>query len=187
MMSNLSTTNLTKNFNTENFNPGASHLKMMSWYIINLIIFKSGIIPFSNVLVWFLRLFGSTIGRDVRIKPHIQIKYPWKLIVGDHSWLGNCIIENLDQVTIGAHVCISQGATLLTGNHNYKHQHFNLMTDSIVIEDGAWISANSTVCPGVVARSHSVLCVGSVANKKLEAYSIYKGNPAVFIKKRVIT
>jgi putative colanic acid biosynthesis acetyltransferase WcaF len=186
MMNNLSTTKLAKNFNTENFNLGASYLKLMSWYIINLLVFKSGLIPFSNVLVWFLRLFGSTIGQDVRIKPHIQIKYPWKLIVGDYSWLGNCTIENLDQVTIGSHVCISQGASLLTGNHNYNHQNFNLITNPIVIENGVWIAANSTVCPGVVAKSHSVLCVGSIANKDLEAYSIYKGNPALFFKNRLI-
>jgi putative colanic acid biosynthesis acetyltransferase WcaF len=179
-------TQLTKNFDTGNFSIGAPYIKVISWYLVNLLFFRSGLMPFSNILVWILKIFGSTIGRNVRIKPHIQIKYPWKLSVGDNSWLGSCIIENLDQVTIGRHVCISQGALLLTGNHNFSLQNFNLMTQPIIIEDGVWLSSNSLVCPGVIAKSHSVLCVGSVANRNLEAYSIYKGNPAFLVKKRVI-
>lgn len=179
-------TRLRKNFDTEDFKVGASVFKVILWYMVNIIFFRSGIVPFSNMLVWLLRSFGSTIGRDVRIKPQIQIKYPWKLRIGDFSWLGDCRIENLDYVTIGKHVCISDSALLLTGNHDYKTKYFKLMTAPIIIEDGVWISASSVVCPGIVARTHSILCVGSVASKDLEAYSIYQGNPAYFIRKRVI-
>ena len=179
-------TTLKKDFDTEDFKVGASVFKVISWYLVNIIFFKSGIVPFSNILVWLLRIFGSTIGRGVRIKPQIQIKYPWKLSIGNFSWLGDCKIENLDHVTIGKHVCISDGAVLLTGNHDYNTKYFKLITAPIVIEDGVWISASSVVCPGIIAQTHSMLCVGSVANKDLEAYSIYQGNPAKFVRKRVI-
>ncbi|MBC7568033.1 MAG: colanic acid biosynthesis acetyltransferase WcaF [Pedobacter sp.] len=186
MTNNNLTTQLSKEFDTGNFKVGASCTKVICWYIVNIVFFRSGIMPLSNVLVWLLRIFGSTIGQDVRIKPHIQIKYPWKLTVGDYSWLGSCIIENLDQVTIGNHVCISQGAMLLTGNHNYNLQTFDLFTGQIILEDGVWICANSIICPGVTAESQSVLCVGSVANKSLKANCIYQGNPSQLVKKRKI-
>src|SRR5690606_29241247 len=131
-------------------------------------------------------VFGTKIGKDVRIKPGIYIHYPWKLQIGDHSWLAECRIENLAEVIIGKNVCVSQRAMLLTGNHNYKSANFDLITKPIILEDGTWIGANATVCPGITVKSHAVLTVGSVATKDLEPYTIYQGNPAVKVKERVI-
>ena len=123
------------------------------------------------------------IGKGVVIKPSVNIKYPWKLIVGDHVWIGeNVWIDNLAEVFISDNVCISQGAMLLTGNHNYKLSTFDLIIGTITLEDGVWIGAKSVVCPGVKCASHSVLTVGSIATKNLEPYIIYQGNPAIKIK-----
>jgi len=179
-------TQLKKDFDKKDFDAGASILKIMLWYFTNVIFIRSGIIPFSSVIVFLLRLFGAKIGKDVRIKPGIYIHYPWKLTVGDHSWLAECRIENLAEVNIDANVCVSQKAMLLTGNHNYKLVNFDLITKPIFLEEGAWIGANATVCPGITVKSHAVLTVGSVATRDLEPYSIYQGNPAVKIKDRVI-
>lgn len=151
-----------------------------------MLLFRSGLMPSSSVLVWILRLFGAKIGKDVRIKPYIYIHYPWKLSIGDYSWLAECRIENLAEVSIGNNVCVSQKAMLLTGNHDYKKADFDLITKPIVLEDGVWIGANAVVCPGVTAASHAVLTVGSVATKDLESFSIYQGNPAIKVKDRVI-
>ena len=86
----------------------------------------------------------------------------------------------------GAKICISQGALLLTGNHNYTVSTFDYRNAPIVIEDGAWIGAKAVVCPGVMVRSHAILTVGSVATKEMNAYGIYQGNPAKMIRKRII-
>ncbi len=134
-----------------------------------------------------LRLFGARIGRGVVIKPAVNIKYPWKLIVGDHCWIGeNVWIDNLADVKIGSHVCLSQGAMLLTGNHDFTSPSFDLKPAEIVLHDGVWIGARAVVCPGVTCRSHAVLTVQSVATRDLEAYSVNQGNPAVKVKDRVI-
>ena len=74
----------------------------------------------------------------------------------------------------------------LCGNHNYKKPTFDLGIKPILLEDGVWIGTQSVVCPGITCRSHSVLSVGSVATSDLETYSIYQGNPARFIRKRII-
>ena len=179
-------TQLHKNFDTGDFKVGAPIFKQILWYFTDVIFFKSRLMPVSSVLVALLRLFGSRIGIEVRIKPGIHIKYPWKLEIGDYSWLADCYIDNLDQVKIGKNCCISQQAVLITGNHNYSRTNFDLMTGPIVLEDGAWIGAAATVGPAVTLHSHAVLIMGSVANKNLMAYSIYQGNPAVKVKDRVM-
>lgn len=81
---------------------------------------------------------------------------------------------------------LSHGAMLLCGNHTYKLTTFDLMVGEIHIEEGAWVGAKCTVCPGVTMHSHSVLTVGSIATKDCDAYGIYQGNPAVKVKERVI-
>ena len=75
---------------------------------------------------------------------------------------------------------------LLCGNHNYKKPAFDLEIGEITLEDGVWIGAQALVCPGITCRTHSVLSVKSVASKDLEAYGIYRGNPAVKQKERTI-
>lgn len=182
----METTQLRKAFKKSGFDVGASPWKVMCWYMISILLFRSGILPFSNILVYILKLFGATIGNDVRIKPGVHIRYPWKFTMGDHSWLADSYIDNLDQVTIGKNVCISQQAMLLTGNHNYKLVSFDLITSPICIEDGVWIGAKCLVSPGVSAGSHSVLTAGSTAVKNMEAYGIYQGNPAIKTRQRQI-
>jgi putative colanic acid biosynthesis acetyltransferase WcaF len=109
------------------------------------------------------------------------------LEVGDYSWIGEQVwIDNLGNVRIGAHCCLSQGAMLLCGNHNYKLTSFDLKVGPIILEDGVWIGAQSVVCPGVTCGSHAVLSVGSVAQKDLKPYTIYSGTPAIEIRERVI-
>ena len=132
-------------------------------------------------------MFGTKIGKGVHIKPSVNVKYPWLLKIGNYVWIGeNVWIDNLAIVTIGDSVCLSQGAMLLTGNHNYKLPTFDLIVKEINIEDGVWIGAKSIVCPGVTCQTESILAVGSVATQDMEKGGIYQGNPAVRVKTRVI-
>jgi putative colanic acid biosynthesis acetyltransferase WcaF len=167
---------------------GASRVTQFCWYFINVLVFINPLNPVSSLKIFFLRLFGARIGKGVRLKPAINIKYPWKLTVGDYAWIGERVwIDNLAPVEIGNHVCISQGAVLLTGNHDYTRTGFDLIVKGIRLEDGVWIGAGAMVCPGVTCESHAVLAAGSVATQHLSAYRIYQGNPAVAVKERAIT
>ena len=152
-----------------------------------MIFFKT-ILPFpSGMKVWLLRAFGTKVGQGVVIKPDLNIKYPWFLEIGDDCWIGEGVwIDNLANVKLGDNVVLSQGAYLLTGSHDYKKATFDLILDNILLEDGVWIGAKATVCPGVTCHSHSVLAVGSLATKDLEAYGVYQGNPSVLKRQRTI-
>ena len=174
-------------FKNKDFYPGNLILRIL-WYLFSLFFFKSSWLPFSFFKVFILRIFGAKIGKSIVIKPSVNIKYPWKLSLGNHVWIGeNVWIDNLDNVVIGNNVCISQGAFLLCGNHNYKKDSFDLITKPIIVEDGVWIGAKSTVLPGVTAKSHSILSAGSVTSKNLETYSVYRGNPAEKVSIRTIS
>ncbi len=163
-------------------------LKNLLWFITNSIFFNSFLPVPMSFKSMIMRAFGAKIGKSVVIKPGVNIKYPWLLSVDNYVWIGERVwIDNLVEVNIGESACLSQGAMLLTGNHDYTLSTFDLRVGKIVIEAGAWIGAKAVVCPGVTCKSHSVLAVGSVATKDLEPYSIYQGNPAVFVKKRNIT
>jgi putative colanic acid biosynthesis acetyltransferase WcaF len=155
------------------------------WF--NALFFDSYFFPFSNCKSWILKQFGAKVGKRIVIKPKVNIKYPWNIKIGDDVWIGESVwIDSLTNISLGNNTCISQGAYLLTGNHNFNTTTFELITKEIVIEDGVWIGAKSIVAPGVTCFSHSVLTANSIATKNLEPYSIYQGNPAVKIKDRVI-
>jgi putative colanic acid biosynthesis acetyltransferase WcaF len=174
-------------YNNSWYKTGRSAIVVLLWYFVNVLFFLNPLMPVSKIKVILLRLFGAKIGSGVVMKPGVNIKYPWLLSIGNAVWIGeNVWIDNLIKITIGDNVCISQGALLLTGNHNYKKSSFDLIVKEIVIEEGVWIGARTVVCPGVHCHSHAVLTVGSVAGSDLEQYAVYQGNPAVKIRDRKI-
>lgn len=174
-------------FTTGSFDKGAGFVKQVLWYMINALIVRASWNPNMKIKICLLRLFGAQIGKGLVLKNNVTIKFPWKLVVGDNVWIGeNVWIDNLDKVVIGSDVCISQGALLLTGNHDYTLPTFDYRNAPIYIEDGAWIGAKSVVCPGVMVCTYAILTVGSVATKDMESYGIYQGNPAVKIRERIV-
>jgi putative colanic acid biosynthesis acetyltransferase WcaF len=182
----MNKTDLSK-FENSWYKPGGNILKRTLWYFINVLFFLNPWNPISSLKVFLLRLFGAKIGKGVVIKPSVNIKYPWRLSVGDNVWIGEKVwIDNLANVKIEDNVSISQAAMLLCGNHNYKKTTFDLITGEIKLEEGVWIGAFSIVAPNVTCKSHSILAVNSVATKNLEAYTIYQGNPAIEVRKRTV-
>lgn len=174
-------------YDNRGYHPGAGAFKRIVWYVVNALVFNSWLFPLSSVKCVILRLFGANVGSGVVIKPRVNIKYPWYLSVGDHAWIGEgAWIDNLAWVRVGANVCISQEAYLLTGNHDYKDLAFGLITGEIILEDGAWVGARSIVCPGVRMGRESVLAVASVLSKDARSNGIYRGNPAELVRERTV-
>lgn len=149
-------------------------------------LFVSSWIPGSRHRIMILRLFGARIGKHVNIKPHTKVKFPWRLELGNYTWIGeSCWIDNLSSVKIGSNCCISQGVYLCTGSHDWSKETFDILTKPIDIEDGVWLAAKSIVGAGVNIQQGAVLALGSVATRDLLANTVYQGNPAVAVKKRI--
>lgn len=165
-------------FSSAGFNRGASRLKEALWVLLGAPIL-SICVPGSRWRVGLLRLFGAQIGRCTVWKPRVRVKFPWRLAVGNHSWIGEAVwIDNLAQVTIGDHVCISQGAYFCTGNHDWSVPEFDLVTAGIVLETGVWIGARAILTPDCRAEAGAVVTAGSVVSGRLEPFTIYRGVPA---------
>jgi putative colanic acid biosynthesis acetyltransferase WcaF len=169
------------------YRPGRGFLTRTLWHYVNVIFLQSPLNPSSLVKRIVLRWFGAKVGTGVILKPGISVKYPWNIEIGDYSWIGeNAWLDSLDKITIGAHACISQGAYLCTGNHDWSDPAFGLIVKPITVEEGAWVGARAVVLPGVTIANHSVIAAGAVITGNTEPYTVYSGNPASAIKTRVI-
>ena len=166
---------------------GASLWVEALWYFVALPMLRSYWITSSGFRCMLLRLFGAKVGYGVYVKPGLRVKFPWYLEVGDHSWLGEDLwIDNLTHVRIEAHCCLSQGAYLCTGNHDWSSPNMRLFARSIVCKRGSWVGAKSIICPGVVSGEGAIVITGSVVTKAVPAMEVHGGNPARFLRHREI-
>lgn len=171
-------------YDNQHYDPGPLPRRMF-WYVVSRLFFETRLPWPYSIKRSLLSLFGCRLRDGLIIKPDVKIKYPWFLDIGAHCWIGEGVwIDNLCQVTLGDHVVLSQGAYLVTGNHDYKKSSFDLMLDPIEIKSGTWIAAKSIVCPGVTIGECAVLTAGSVATQSLAPHGIHSGNPATLKRKR---
>jgi putative colanic acid biosynthesis acetyltransferase WcaF len=172
-------------YNNDAFSRGAPVCKEFSWRLIQWLFFRADFVKAYGLKCSVLRFLGAKVGRNVAWKPSAKLTFPWKLSVGDNSWVGEeAWLLNLDEIRIGSEVCISQRVFLCTGSHEWKKVSFDLITKPIVIEDGVWICANVFVGPGVTIGKNSVVTAGSVVMQDLPANMICSGNPCLPVKAR---
>jgi putative colanic acid biosynthesis acetyltransferase WcaF len=97
-----------------------------------------------------LRAFGATIGRNVFIRHRVRILWPWKLAIGEDSWIGEDVwLLNLEPIHIGSNVCLSQRVSIISGSHDRRSPSFEYDNAPICIGNGAWLAFGSTVLRGV--------------------------------------
>ena len=151
----------------------------MVWYFLKVFFFLSAWPWPSRLKTAILRAFGARIGKGVVIRPRVNITMPWRLDIGDHSWIGEEVyLLSLDRISIGSHCCISQRAFLCTGNHDFRDVSFSFQGSPIVLGDGAWVGASVFVGPGVEIAQEVVVTAGSVVLKSLPKGMVCSGNPA---------
>jgi putative colanic acid biosynthesis acetyltransferase WcaF len=169
----------------EGLDRGRPLLVEVAWYLAKWLLFLTAFPVPSALKRAVLRLFGAQIGKGVIIKPRVNIHLPWKLIVGDFSWIGEEVfILNFERVSIGAHCCVSQRAFLCTGNHDYSKPEMPYRNRPISMEDGVWVGAQAFVGPGVTLGNEAVITAGSIVIKDQPAQMVCSGNPCAAIRAR---
>ena len=143
--------------------------------------------PFFAWRRFLLRLFGAKIGKKAHIDPSARIYLPWNLILGDEASIGEkALIYNLGKITIGDRATISQRAHLCAGTHNYSDPSMPLLRLPIKIGAQAWICADVFVGPNIKIGESAIVGAASVVVKDVPPWKIFAGNPARFIKKRIL-
>jgi len=172
-------------FDNSWYDPGRGPVMRVLWFFLGLPLLRCSMIPGSGFRRALLRLFGARVGRGAVIKPGVRVKYPWLLIVGNHAWIGeDAWIDNLAPVSIGDNACLSQGAYLCTGNHDWADTSFGLVVRPIVLMSGSWVGARAVVCPGVSVWECGVAAAGSVVIHDIAPFEIHSGNPASRVRYR---
>ena len=153
------------------------------WLLLGLLVASS--IPGSQMRTALLRLFGARIGDGVVFKPRIVIKFPWKLAIGDNTWIGEGVwLDNVDQITIGSDCCLSQGVYVCTGNHDWSKETFDLVIQPVTVNAGAWLGAFARIGPGVTIGEDAVVAMGAVALEDVADNAVVQGNPATTLRQR---
>lgn len=164
---------------------GRSKFVEVAWHLARRLFFTTSFPWPSSVKAAILRAFGARVGRSVVLKPRVAIHFPWKLVLGDHVWIGEkAWILNFEPVTVGSHACISQDAFLCTGNHDYRTNDFRYRNAPIRVGQGAWVGARAFIAPGVKIGRECVVCAGSVVTRDLPDEMVCAGNPCVPVKHR---
>lgn len=111
------------------------------------------------------------------------------LVAGEYSFIGSkCVIYPL--VEIGAYSMLAPEVKIIGGDHNYKTIGVPIifsgrdLQKKTVIGKDVWIGYGTVIMRGVTIGDGSIVSANSVVVKDIPPYSIYGGNPAVFIKMR---
>lgn len=165
--------------------PGAPWLVLTFWFCCGAPLLGARWLPGSAWRVLLLRGFGARIGPYCRLKPGLRVKFPWRLKVGQACWLAEDVwIDNLAPVQLGDRVCLSQGAYLCTGNHNFRSPDFDLQLGPIRIDSDAWIAARAVLAPGTAVGAGAVVALGAVVSGAVPEGAIVRGNPALMFGQR---
>lgn len=165
---------------------GRSGLTVQLWWLVQATLFRGSPQLLYGFRRGLLRLFGAQIGKGVRIRPSVSIPYPWKLKIGDHSWIGdNVVLYTFAEITIGNDAVVSQKSYLCAGTHDYHSPSFDIQALPIVIEDEAWLAADVFVAPGVTIGKGTVVGSRSSVFTSLPAMMVCVGSPARPIHARV--
>lgn len=156
------------------------------WWIVQGTFFRMSpqfLYGFRNFL---LRLFGAKIGKKVIIRPTVRITYPWKVSIGDYSWIGDdVVLYSLGEIEIGKNVVISQKSYICSASHDYLKSDFPIFAKKSTIEDECWLATDVFVSPGITIGEGSVIGSRSSVYKDIPSNKVCVGSPAKIIRERI--
>ena len=138
--------------------------------------------------VWLLKCFGMKHQGHVSVYPSVKVWAPWNIEMGSYVAIDDEVnLYSAAKITIGTKVAISREAFICTASHDITKANRPLVTAPITIGDGVWIGARAIILPGVRIGEGAVVAAGAVVTKDVEPWAVVGGNPAKFIKMRVIS
>ena len=135
-----------RKYDQSDFDRGRAGWYIFFWWFVQAITFPLTLHNMSGMRCALLRLFGARIGKGVLIRPTARFTYPWKVTIGDYSWIGDdVVLYSIDEINIGSHCVVSQKSYICTGSHDIKDPAFGLKTAKVAIGNGAWVATDCFV------------------------------------------
>ena len=164
---------------------GRSNWVVILWWFTQKTLFAWSPIFLYQWRNFLLRFFGAKIGKKVLISPSVRIIYPWRLSIGDYSWIGeNVELYTLNEISIGHDTVISQRSYICSGGHDYLSPTFDTTVGSVYIGNEVWIATDVFVSPGVHIGNAVVVGARSNVFSDLPDGMICYGSPAKVVKER---
>lgn len=164
---------------------GKSKLTVQLWWFVQSTLFAFSPRFMYGLRRFLLRCFGAKIGKGVIIRPTSKITYPWKISIGDYSWIGdNVVLYSLGEIEIGNNTVISQRSYICTGSHDYNSESFDIYSKKITIGDKCWLATDVYVAPSVTIGDFTIVGARSSVFSNLAPNKICVGSPAKPIKDR---
>ena len=164
---------------------GRSGFTVLAWQIVQSTLFAWSLQPCYAWRRFLLRCFGAKIGRNVLVRPSARITYPWKVEIGDRSWIGDhAELYSLGPIRIGADSVVSQRSYICAASHDYRRSDFPVVAPGVEIGDQVWIAADVFVAPGVRIGHGAVIGARSSVFKTVGDCEIAIGSPAQVTRRR---
>jgi len=165
---------------------GKSAFTVQLWWFVQAVFFKTSPQFLYGWRRFLLKLFGAKIGKNVIIRPSATVTYPWKISIGDYSWIGDdVVLYSLGEISIGSNTVVSQKSYLCAASHDYAKVDFPIFGNKIEISDECWLATDVFIAPGVKVGKQCVIGARSNVYKDMPEGWVCYGNPAKPIKKRL--
>lgn len=134
-----------------------------------------------------LRLLGMRVERS-NISPRVWFGST-RVAIGEGTFINyECFFNTSAPVEIGRRCDVAMGVMFVTSSHELGPENRRAgqpTADAIVVGDGTWIGARSTILPGVTIGPGAVIAAGSVVVSDCEPNTLYAGVPARAVRKLV--
>ena len=161
------------------------------WNIVYVFLFR----PFGTKLFlpWrllLLKLFGAKVYWDSGVYASTKIWAPWNLQLGHNAWLGphvNCY--NQAKVRLDDNVTVSQYCFICTAGHQtdvLNSINKGLIISPVTFKRDSWAGVQSYIGMGCNIGEGAIIGARAAVFKDVEPWTVVGGNPARFIKKRVL-
>ncbi len=157
---------------------------MLCWLVMVRPFPRSFANPWKVIL---LNLFGAQVHKKATIYSSVKIYMPWNLKMGPYSCLGPEVdCYNVAPISIGEHTTISQKTYLCAASHDVTNSQLPLLKKTIQIQNQVWVGASCFIGGDVILNQGVVVGATASVYKSVPAWTIVGGNPAKFLKNRVV-
>jgi putative colanic acid biosynthesis acetyltransferase WcaF len=152
---------------------GKSAIVVQLWWIVQALLFH----PSPQLCFGWRRFL---------IRASAEFTYPWKISIGDFSWIGDgAILYSLGEISIGANSVISQYCYLCAGSHDPRSVSFDLVGKPISVGSECWLATDVFVAPGISIGDAAIVGARSTVLHDLPPAMVCHGYPARPVRPRV--